>query len=67
MPGSLKAMTIMSSTRASVNPLARLATRDLVVLTFIVKLGLGGLRWSVPGVPDLDVLRGELRRREGAA
>ena len=49
------------------NPVARLATRDLVVLCYIVGLGISRLRWSVPGVPDLDVLRGELRRREGAA
>ena len=47
-------------------PLANLATRDLIVLLYIVGLGISRLRWSVPGIEDIDVLRGELRRREGA-
>ena len=55
----------MSSAAHDPRPLAAIATRDLIVLTHIVKLGISALRWRVPGVDDLDLLRAVLRRREG--
>ncbi len=63
----------MSSTKGQLEPsngstpLAGVATRDLVVLAYIVRLGISRLRWRIPGVDDIDLLRAELARREAGA
>ena len=46
-------------------PLSRLPARDLIIMSFIVKLGISRLRWPVPSGDELGALRDELHWREG--
>ena len=48
-------------------PLAAIPTPDLIILGYIVKLGISALRWQIPGVDDLALLRAELMAREAVA